>query len=173
MSFFKKIRESKTFRMVLIAEFGALSILLAKFTRFPIFAAAPFLKMDLGEIPLLLAAMVLPGFSGLTALLVKEMLSFLIFGTNLYSLTADFLACGCFLLVFTLLNLVILQLQYGSSIETIWAQMPFIVPFNGLKCVLDAVCIVPLYHRLTTMITASAVALAQGDENQLNERENI
>ena len=201
MSFFKKIRESKTFRMVLIAEFGALSILLAKFTRFPIFAAAPFLKMDLGEIPLLLAAMVLPGFSGLTALLVKEMLSFLIFGTNLYSLTADFLACGCFLLVFTLLrrrelslrrfvvattvaavarmafsiplNLVILQLQYGSSIETIWAQMPFIVPFNGLKCVLDAVCIVPLYHRLTTMITASAVALAQGDDNQLNERENI
>ena len=60
-----------------------------------------------------------------------------------------------------------------ASIETIWAQMPFIVPFNGLKCVLDAVCIVPLYHRLTTMITASAVALAQGDENQLNERENI
>lgn len=161
--------------MILIAEFSALSLLLAKFTRFPIFPSAPFLKMELGEVPLLFAALVLPGFCGLTALAVKELLSFLVFGTNLYGLTADFFACGCFILVFTLLrrencpfrnfafavgvasvarmlfsvplNLVILQLQYGSSVETIWAQMIFIVPFNGLKCLLDAACLAPLYRR--------------------------
>ena len=106
---------------------------------------------------------------------MKELVSFLIFGTNLYGLMADFLACGCFILVFTLLrrenrsfrnfafavgaasiarmifsiplNMVILQLQYGSSVETIWMQMPFIVPFNGLKCLLDAACLAPLYRR--------------------------
>ena len=182
MNIFEKARTNKAFRMVLIAELGAMSILLAKFTRFPIFPAAPFLKMDIGEVPLLFAALALPGLGGLSALLVKELLSFFIFGTNLYGLTADFLACGCFLLVFTLLrrksgslgrfalaitvgslarmafsvplNLVILQLQYGSSIETIWAQIPFIVPFNGLKCVLDGVCLVPLYHRVTVAVAA-------------------
>lgn len=186
MNIFEKAKTHKAFRMVLIAEFGALSLLLAKFTRFPIFPSAPFLKMELGEIPLLLAAIVLPGFCGLTALTVKELLSFLIFGTNLYGLTADFLACGCFILVFTLLrrencsfqnfafavgaasvarmlfsiplNLVILQLQYGSSIETIWAQIPFIVPFNGLKCLLDAACLAPLYRRF--MATAHSGSAA-------------
>lgn len=176
MNIAEKISNSKVFRMVLIAELGAISIILAKVARFPIFAAAPFLKMDLGELPLLLCVMLLPGWSGLTALLVKEGLSFLIFGTNLYSLTADLLACGCFLVVFLLiykpapslkrfgaaavigaiarmlfsipLNLVILQLQYGSTIETIWMQMPYIVPFNGLKCLLDGLCLMPLWKRL-------------------------
>lgn len=176
MNIAAKVSKSKVFRMVLIAEMGAISIILAKFTRFPIFAAAPFLKMDLGEIPLLLCVMLLPGWTGLIALLVKECLSFLLFGTNLFSLTADFLACGCFLAGFLLiykpapslkrfgvavalasilrmlfsipLNLVILQLQYGSTIEAIWMQIPYIVPFNGLKCLLDGLCLAPLWKRL-------------------------
>lgn len=173
-----KMNKNRLFQMVLIAEMGAISVILAKFTRFPIFPSAPFLKMDLGELPLLLCVILLPGWRGLVALLVKECLSFLLFGTNLFGLTADFLACGAFLAGFLLLyqkkpapslrrfslavglasifrmlfsiplNLVILQLQYGSTIETIWLQMPYIVPFNGLKCLLDGVCIALMWKQL-------------------------
>lgn len=176
LGFARKVERNASLRMVLIAELGAISIVLAKFTKFPIFAAAPFLKMDLGELPLLLAVMLLPGRSGLFALVVKEMLSFFCFGTNPLSLTADFLACGCFLLVFQMLyqngtsgkrfaaavtvsallrmlvsiplNLVILQLQYGSTVAVIVAQLPYIILFNGLKCLLDGVCMIPLLRRL-------------------------
>ena len=166
---------NRTRRIVLIALMAAIALLLAKI-RFPIFPAAPFLKMDLGEIPLLLAACAVPMWGGVAALAVKELLSFLIFGTNIFGLAADFLCCGPFILVFSLVlrrgfagrrfaaallagmaarvaaavpvNLVILQLQYGSSVAAIWTQMPYILPFNALKCVLDGVCAGFVFRRL-------------------------
>ena len=164
---------SKTRRIAALASLAAIALLLAKI-RFPIFPAAPFLKMDLGEIPLLLAVIAVPPWGGLTALTAKEILSFLVFGTNLYGLAADFLTCGTFLLVVSLVlrlrprcfvtafflgmaarvviavpvNLIILQAQYGSSPTAIWAQMPYILPFNGLKCLLDGVCTALVMQRL-------------------------
>lgn len=171
------MNHQKIYRLVLLAFLSAVSLLLAKFFKFPIFAAAPFLKMDLGEIPLLIAAYLFPSMA-LMSLLLRELMSFFFFGTNILSLTADFLACGTFLAVFALLagrrkdrkhliaalligtgaravaavpiNLVILQLQYGSSLETIWMQMPYIVPFNMIKCALDGVVFLLLQKRLET-----------------------
>lgn len=172
------MKHQDIYRLVLLAFLSAASLLLAKLFRFPIFVAAPFLKMDFGEVPLLIAAYLFPSM-GLFALVLKELMSFFFFGTNALALVADFLACGTFLGVFSLLvahrrdkksmlmaillgtgiralaaipiNLVILQLQYGSSIETIWMQMPYIIPFNMLKCVLDGTVFFALYKRLSTV----------------------
>ena len=44
-------------KLVYVAFCGALVILLAKFTRFPPFPWAPYLKLEFGEIPLLLLLM--------------------------------------------------------------------------------------------------------------------
>ena len=173
-------------RMVIISLMAAASVILAKTLKFPIFPAAPFLKMDAGEIPLVITTCILSTWDGLAALLLKELLSFLLFGTNPFGLAADFLACGVFLLVFSLIirgrispkgllagitagalvrmaaaipiNLIILQLQYGSTAEAIWAQMIYIIPFNGLKCLLDGACLAVLFKQLQRLQHKAAPA---------------
>lgn len=163
-------------RLVFVALTGALVVLLAKTTRFPPFPQAAYLKLEFGEIPLLLLLMLGSVSMSMEALLLKELLSLFLFGTNFLALIADFVACGAFLLAYSCVwkkgggiqrillatavgaavrmlvaipdNLIILPLQYGTPLVGVWAQMVFILPFNALKCLLDGACILALYPRL-------------------------
>lgn len=165
-----------TQRLVFIAVTGTLVFLIAKFTKFPLFPAAPFLKMDFGEVPLLLAAVFAGPAPALGALFLKELLSFLIYGSNPFALMADFAACGCFLAVFHAVcagrkgpgaryagillgaavrmlfaipvNLIVLKLQYGMPPDAVMAMMVYILPFNLVKCIADGICAGLLYPRL-------------------------
>ncbi len=167
---------NKIKRLVFVALTGALVLLLAKTTKFPPFPQAPYLKLEFGEIPLLLLLMLASGGMALEALVLKELLSFLLFGSNILALIADFVACGAFLVVFSLVwrkgggikrillatmigtaarmlisipdNLIILPLQYGTPIVGVWAQMIYILPFNALKSILDGACILIVYPRI-------------------------
>ncbi|MDO5111763.1 MAG: hypothetical protein Q4E65_05630 [Clostridia bacterium] len=77
---------------------AALSYTIAKVTVFPLFAAAPYLKMHLGEVPLLLVMLLGPWKLAVCALLVKEVLSFFISGSNIFGLFSDFVLVGAWLL---------------------------------------------------------------------------
>lgn len=168
---------TKTKKLVYIAMTGVIVFLIAKFTKFPIFAAAPFLKMDLGEVPLILVSVLFSPSISLAALFVKELLSFFLSGSNILGLAADFLVCGSFLMTFSLalrykislqtitastaigatirmlvaipVNLVVLWLQYRTNAAGVWAQMPYILLFNLIKTTLDGVCFFFLYPRLS------------------------
>ncbi len=88
--------------LVYVSFCGALVILLAKFTRFPPFPWAPYLKLEFGEIPLLLLLMFGSLSMALEALVLKELLSFLFWGTHIFGLASDFAACAVFLVAFSL-----------------------------------------------------------------------
>lgn len=169
-----------TRRTIYVGVIGAMSFVLAKFTKFSIFALAPFLKLDFGEIPLLLLAASGDLSLAFVGLLLKEILSLAISGSNIFGLLADFCACGSFLFVFghvlqkrkdirsitlaTLvggvvrmvlsipINLIILKLQFGTDAVGVWAQMPYILPFNLIKCLLGGACILYLYPRLHSFL---------------------
>ena len=98
---------------------------------------------------------------GLVSLFLKELLSLLFWGTNVFALTADFAACAVFLGAFSFcckkqfgtvrllvsfliaavvrvlaaipLNLLILPLQFGTPISGVWTQMGILLPFHALK----------------------------------------
>ena len=88
-------------KMVYMAFTAALTVLLAKLTRFPPFPSAPYLKLEFSEIPLLLLCMFGSFPMGLVSLFLKELLSLLFWGTNVFALTADFAACAVFLGAFS------------------------------------------------------------------------
>ena len=167
----------KTKKMVYSAFIGTLVLVIAKTTRFSIIPQAPHLKMEFGDVPLLLLIMFGTLTMALQALLMKELLSFFIFGSNPLSLSADFFACAAALIVFSLVwkkgnrsfgqtllaafcaalarmlisipvNLVILPLQYGTPIQGVIAQMVYFLPFNALKSIICGFCVALLYPRL-------------------------
>jgi len=168
-------------RIIYTAFIGVTAYLLARFTKFVIFPAAPFLKMDFGEVPLLLFACIGDWKYGLFALLIKELLSLTISGSNIFGLIADFLVCGTFILVAckvlndssklakmlaaisigTLarlviclpVNLVILKLQYGTGAAAVFAQLVYILPFNLVKSFLGGACILYLLPRLKSPLS--------------------
>lgn len=166
----------KTRKIIYIALSGAIAYLLARFTKVPIFPAAPFLKLDFGEVPLLLISTLGAPSVGLAALALKEVLSLVFSGSNVFGLLADFVACGTFLLICAKIyirspgyvsmglavfasgmsrmlvsvpvNLVVLKLQFGSGPASVLSQLIYILPFNFIKCVLGGLCVALLYPRL-------------------------
>lgn len=156
MHIFKKrdIRE-----LTYIAITGTLAYILARFTKIPIFASAPFLKLDIGEFPLLLIAMNFNIQYGLIALTVKEILSLFISGSNILGLFADFILCGVTIIVFGCIqktsinkfyfsiviaaliraiisvptNFLVLKLQFGSEVADVLNNLAYILLFNILK----------------------------------------
>ena len=124
-------------KMVYMAFTAALTVLLAKLTRFPPFPSAPYLKLEFSEIPLLLLCMFGSFPMGLVSLFLKELLSLLFWGTNVFALTADFAACAVFLGAFSFCC----KKQFGTPISGVWTQMGILLPFNALKALLDAACV--------------------------------
>lgn len=170
-------------RMIHSSLAGVIAYLLARFTKFVLFLAAPFLKMDFGEVPLLLIACIGDWKLGLTALAIKELLSLTVSGSNPFGLLADFMVCGAFIfvtakvlkgnskplvtlaaiscgaLVRTIVgipvNLIILRLQFGTNAADVLAQMVYILPFNLAKSFLGGASILYLLPRLKGPLSKS------------------
>jgi riboflavin transporter FmnP len=134
--------------------------------------------MDAGEVPLTIFTLVGGVKFGLIALLVKELLSLTVSGSNPFGLLADFLACGSFLtacwliykdrtsfriitfvtmvviatltrlLVVVPVNLLVLRLQFGTCPKEVMKMMVWILPFNGIKAIFTALCAYLLLPKL-------------------------
>lgn len=160
---------------------GAMSFVIMRLTQMPIFTAAPYLKLELSEAPLLLIAVIVSPGVGLLSLLVKDVLGLLFSGYNLFGVSADLVMTGVFILLFAHMlrgektlpkmllatavgaaarmlaaipvNLIVLWLEFGMPASTVFAAMPYILPFNLIKCLVNAACFCLLYPRLSTRLT--------------------
>lgn len=93
--------KSKLRSVVLAAILSALSFILMRFVEFPIFASFPFLKTDLGDIPLLIGAIFLGPIYAIAIAFIKNLL-FLISGAGSggpLGVLVNFIAVGSFSLI--------------------------------------------------------------------------
>ena len=163
-------------RLCYTALTGAISYVLMLCTTFPIFAAAPYLKVELSEIPLLLIAALFSPTAGLLALLTKDTLYWLFTGANIFGIFADIIAGGAFIWLFAAVlrqrftvrsvllasavsigarvllsipvNLVVLYFEFGTPPAAVMASMPFILPFNAIKSGVGVLGFSLVYKRL-------------------------
>ncbi len=170
----------RTKHIAYAAIVGAMSFVIMRLTQIPIFAAAPYLKLELSEAPLLLLAVLVSPVTGLIALFVKDVLGIFFSGYNVFGVSADIIMTGIFVLLFALIlkgeatlrktlfatglaslarmllsipvNLVVLWLEFGTPAAGVMAMMPYILPFNLIKCCVNALIFYLLYPRLNKLI---------------------
>jgi len=68
------MKRAKLRKIILAGILAALSFVLMRFTEFPLIPSAPFLKVSLGDIPLLIGAVYLGPWYGVAIALVKDLL---------------------------------------------------------------------------------------------------
>ncbi len=68
------MKRAKLRRIILASILAALSFVLMRFTEFPLIPSAPFLKVSFGDIPLLIGAVYLGPWYGVSIALVKDLL---------------------------------------------------------------------------------------------------
>lgn len=162
------------------AMLGALAFVVMLLVSIPILPSAPFLRYEPSGVVILMATVLLgPGY-GAMACIVKDLLYFLVGAGNIFGVTSDFINTCCFALVAGLVlrhanglptqlvgyvagvlasvllmipvNLVVLQLEFGMTTETILGMMiPAILPFNLIKGVCNAL----VYHLLGRLVLRS------------------
>ena len=170
----------RTKHIAYAAIVGAMSFVIMRFTQIPIFAAAPYLKLELSEAPLLLLAVLVSPMTGIIALLVKDLLGIIFSGYNVFGVSADIIMTGIFVLLFARIlrgevtlrraliatalaalarmvlsipvNLVVLWLEFGTPAAGVMAMMPYILPFNLIKCCVNALIFYLLFPRLNRLI---------------------
>ena len=170
----------RTKHIAYAAIVGAMSFVIMRLTQIPIFAAAPYLKLELSEAPLLLLAALVSPVTGIIALLVKDVLGVFFSGYNVFGVSADIILTGVFVFVFARLlrggvtlrtaliatalaslarmllsipvNLLVLWLEFGTPAAGVMAMMPYILPFNLIKCCVNALIFYLLYPRLSKLI---------------------
>ena len=165
-------------RLALIAVFAALSYLLS-FLEFPIFPAAPFLKLDFGNVLVMLMAFLLGPVEGVVVCLVKECFRLIGSGTGGVGEIANFLVTCAYLLFPSILYLykkklstVIISLCVASVLATgaallanrfilfplffgdnaaagFAANVWFVLAFNLIKAAAVSLLTVLLYKRLS------------------------
>lgn len=97
----EKMKRTKLRSIILAGILAALSFVLMRFTEFPLIPAAPFLKTDLGDIPLLVGVVYLGPWYGVAIAFVKNLL-FLASGGGsggLLGSTVNFIALSSFAIV--------------------------------------------------------------------------
>ncbi len=170
----------RTKHIAYAAIVGAMSFVIMRLTQIPIFAAAPYLKLELSEAPLLLLAVLVSPLTGVVALLVKDLLGVIFSGYNVFGVSADIILTGVFVLLFARLlrggvtlpkaliaaglaslarmllsipvNLIVLWLEFGTPAAGVMAMMPYILPFNLIKCCVNAMIFYLLYPRLSRLV---------------------
>ena len=100
----------KTRRLIYISLMAVMAYILRIFS-ISIFPAAPYLKMDPGEIPIMFMFMVSAG-SGLAALLLKEIITLILSGSNIFGLIADFVIAGSFFICFRYLYIMLAEKKH-------------------------------------------------------------
>ena len=90
-------RESKVFKLVVISLLGTISFLLF-FLNFPLPFLPPFLKIDFGEIPAIIASFIFSPIAGVIVIGIKNFL-YLVVGTGeIIGVTSNFVASSMFVL---------------------------------------------------------------------------
>jgi len=126
--------QSKLRIIITAGILSALSFVLMRFVEFPIFASAPFLKTDLGDIPLLIGAIFLGPIYALAIAFIKNLL-FLISGAGQggpLGVLVNFIAVTSFSVVVGLLaykKQKLLFLLFGLFLGTI-ALAGVMIPVN-------------------------------------------
>lgn len=157
----------------------ALSIVLMYVIRFPIIPAAPYLKYEPADIPMLIGAFLFGPLAGLAVTVVEATIQTLLFAeggwvglvmhiiaTGAFVITAGLiykkmhdrkgaiigLACGtlAMTLIMIPLNLIIQPNFYGVPIETVKSLLiPAIIPFNLIKAGLNSVVTFIVYKSIS------------------------
>ena len=83
-------------KIVLISILAGMSFILFMFPKFPLFAAFPWLDMDLSDVPALFASIVISPLSGLTVALIKNTIHLAVTSTAMVGELSNFLINGTF-----------------------------------------------------------------------------
>ncbi|RFU65161.1 ECF transporter S component [Peribacillus glennii] len=145
------------YKLAFLGMIGALSFVLMWFG-FPILPAAPYLKFEPSDVPLMIATIAYGPIAGILALTVKNLMYFLLHGSNIFGIFMNFMASATFLLVVSFvnkkmnmavaggagavamalvmipLNLIIVPLEFGIPFEQVSSLLlPVYIPFNLIK----------------------------------------
>lgn len=175
-----------TKKIVTLALFVALSYILSFFS-FPIFPAAPYLKLDFGNIFILLPSLLFGPFEGIAICLVKELLSLINTSSGGVGEIANFimtssyilipaiaykykkgiaavllsLLCACIMgtAVATLTNrFIVFPLYMGEAAPKVFASVfGFVILFNLIKTASISIVSFILYKRLSEFFKKIAV----------------
>ncbi|WP_419880363.1 ECF transporter S component [Peribacillus sp. B-H-3] len=160
------------YKLVFLGMAGALSFVLM-WLGFPIIPAAPYLKFEPSDIPLMIATIVYGPVAGLMALTVKNLIFFITNGSSIFGIFMNFCASATFLLVMSFvnkkinivvsgvagsiamalimipLNMMIVPIEFGTPFKEVQSLLlPVYIPFNLIKGVLNTVFFVILWSVL-------------------------
>lgn len=91
------MKSSNLLKLIILALFGTISFVLF-FLNFPLPFMPPFLKVDFGDIPALLAALIFSPLAGVIVVAIKNFLYLVIGGGDPVGVVANFLAATMFIL---------------------------------------------------------------------------
>ncbi len=170
-----------TLKISVMAMLTGLSLVLVALISFPIFPAAPFLKYDPADIPILICTFIFGPWAGLVVTFIVSLIQSLILGDFPYGFLMHFLATGIMVLVSGLIyrrkkttknsivsvvfgiiawvlamivaNLVITPYYMGAPIQAVAAMIiPIIIPFNLIKSVINCTITLLLFKRLQSLL---------------------
>lgn len=91
------MKSTKLLKLIILALFGTISFVLF-FLNFPLPFMPPFLKVDFGDIPALLAVLIFSPLAGVIVVAIKNFLYLVIGGGDPVGVLANFLAATMFIL---------------------------------------------------------------------------
>lgn len=170
-----------TLKISVMAMLTGLSLVLVSLISFPIFPAAPFLKYDPADIPILICTFIFGPWSGLAVTFIVSLIQSLILGDFPYGFLMHFLATGVMVVVSGLIykrkkttknsiiavvfgiiawvlsmivaNLVITPYYMGAPVEAVAKMIiPIIIPFNLIKSIINCTITLLLFKRLQALI---------------------
>lgn len=176
----------RTKRLVTLGVMAALAVLLS-LANWPIFPAAPFLRYETADVPVLIAGLALGPGPGLLVTLVMALLMALITGLDgIVGALMHFLATGalvgaasivyrryhtragaivglaCGTLAMTVLmpiaNLILMPLIYGYTHAQVLAIMWLLVAFNAIKAGVNSVLTFFVYKRVSWLVKSFATS---------------
>jgi len=167
----------RTKKIVFIGLFSAMAFILMSTITIPIIPYAPYLRYDPSEIVSIFAAILFGPWVGVAVCFFKDLFYFLFRAVSIFGPTSDFLASSTFTFIVGIfyskykskksiiyggiigtivrvifmipLNIVILNLQFGFSLEQVLDMvLPILIPFNGLKSLINFVGIYYIFSFL-------------------------
>ena len=169
------MKKQQTLKMVFIALFCALSIVLVYFIHFPIFPSAPFLEYDPADVMIFICTFLFGPLAGCICTIVVSFLQWFLVSpqSGWYGFVMHIIATGSFVLVAGLIykfkhtlsgsfialicgtitmalvmmpaNLIITPIFSGMPVSAVWDMMPVIVGFNAIKAGGNAILSFVLY----------------------------
>ncbi|MEG2456586.1 MAG: ECF transporter S component [Clostridia bacterium] len=190
-----------TLKISVMAMLTGLSLVLVALISFPIFPAAPFLKYDPADIPILICTFIFGPWAGLTVTFIVSMVQSLILGDFPYGFLMHFIATGTMVVIAGLIyshkktfknaviglgigivswvimmviaNLTITPFYTGAPREAILKMvLPIIVPFNLIKAITNSLITVLLYKR-THKLFNHILKLDDGAQPSQNDTSSV